>query len=67
MMMMMMMIPSTLSRYGQTLRGGCCGAYVVNDHLPVNRSIEVLAITALAIVAAKDSCLEAFAIFLETS
>lgn len=41
--------------------------HIVNDHLPLDGALEILALTALAVVSAKDACLEALAVFLETS
>jgi hypothetical protein len=41
--------------------------HIVNDHLPLDGALKILAFTALAVVSAKDACLEALAVFLETS
>jgi hypothetical protein len=40
--------------------------HIVNDHLPLDGAFEILALTALAVVSAKDAGLEALAVFLET-
>jgi hypothetical protein len=37
---------------------------VLKDHLAVDRALEVLAVAALAVVSAKDPCLEALAVLL---
>jgi hypothetical protein len=38
--------------------------HIVNDHLPLDGALEILALTALAVISAKDPGLEALAVFL---
>ena len=45
----------------------CVRIHIVNDHLPLDGALEILALTTLAVVSAKDAGLEALAVFLEAS
>lgn len=47
------------------MQQGVC--VVFEDHLSINRAIEVLTVTALAVVTTEDSRLETLAVFLKTT